>query len=122
MKTIEDKAKAYATNNATVPVFYTPDVKVDISKQIKLAYLAGATEALSGQWRSVKEELPKDGDTILIYYKYRESGRLEYKYSYMQVEYNAQNGFNLFENNLSKWGCKVLFWIPIPEPPKDESE
>lgn len=85
-------------------------------------YMSGAKEALSSQWRNPKEVLPKDGDTILIYYKYRESGRLEYKYSYMQVKYNIKNGFNLFENNMSKWGGKVLFWMPIPGLPDNKEE
>ena len=31
-------------------------------------YMSGAKEALSSQWRNPKDELPKDGDTILIYY------------------------------------------------------
>lgn len=85
-------------------------------------YMSGAKEALSSQWRKPEDELPKDGDTILIYYKYRDSGRLEYKYSYMQVKYNIKNGFNLFENNMSKWGGKVLFWMPIPGLPDNKED
>lgn len=121
MKTLEDRAQAYADCVAdnTSEVWNFID---EVYTELKTAYIVGAKEAISMQWRNPKDELPKDGENILIYYKYRESGRLEYIYSYMQVKFNIQNGFNLFENNMSKWGCKVLFWMPIPEPPKDGSE
>lgn len=142
MKSLENKAKVYA-DRIDDEYRYDPFSEVHLERMVdeckkafvagyqdamrdvkmkkkrkrdgnQYAYRKGAAEAISNQWRNPKDELPKDGDTILIYYKYRESGRIEYKYSYMQVEYNAQNGFNLFENNMSKWGCKVLFWMPIP--------
>ena len=34
------------------------------------AYIAGATEALASQWRSVEEELPEDDETVLTYLSY----------------------------------------------------
>lgn len=79
-------------------------------------YLSGANEALSSLWRKPEEELPKDKQDILIYYRYI-AGLNSIEYSYMQAKYNAANGFTLFEKNMNKWECKVLFWMPIPSLP-----
>lgn len=58
--TTEEKATAYAERYEARPMAETA---------IR-AYIAGATEALASQWRSVEEELPEDDETVLTYSSY----------------------------------------------------
>lgn len=57
MKTIEEKATAYARENAHM------GAALDT---IARAYIAGANDALAGQWRRVDDELPPRGVDVLI--------------------------------------------------------
>ncbi|MDE7345375.1 MAG: DUF551 domain-containing protein [Muribaculaceae bacterium] len=118
MKTIEEKAKAYATNNATIPIFYNPDVKVDISKQIKLAYLAGATEALAGQWRSVEDELPKAEQDVLVAIDTQTNH--QFAFAWLSTLSNGTLRWYSYDDTFPL--DKIRYWMSIPEPPKDESE
>lgn len=116
MKTIEDKAKAYAKNNGTVPVFYKPDVKVDISKQVERAYLAGATEALAGQWRKDDDiEGLQDGEQVIVAIQ-----RMDNSIKYFYAAY-FQNGKFWYDSDDTEIYSFNL-WMRLPEPPKDESE
>lgn len=119
MKTIEEKAKAYATNHATVPVFYKPDVKVDISKHVHDAFLAGATEALSGQWHGIDEQ-PPEGKDIAIYYEANDLTGKRGRFKCI-IKYHAATGFAYLEEAMKSFDVKVIAWMPLPEPPKDES-
>lgn len=55
--TIEERATAYAERYEARPMAETA---------IR-AYIAGATEALDSQWRSVKEELPEEMERVLVW-------------------------------------------------------
>ena len=114
MKTIEEKAKAYAADNGTATVFYKPDVRFDISKKIEQAYLAGAAEALAGQWRRVEDELPKEHDEVVVIFTH----------SYRPF---------ITENTVAYWygedwytidgeHLRPTHWMPIPESPKPEKK
>jgi hypothetical protein len=63
----------------------------------------------SKQWISVKERLPKSGDTVLVYYR-----RGEYRGTYI-LRYIG--GLWLIFDPL----IEVTHWMPLPEPPRGDN-
>lgn len=66
MKTYEQKARAYASTNFAVQCSDVPAVVLDISNHLKRCYMTAVRETLEGLWISVKDELPKDGEEVII--------------------------------------------------------
>ncbi len=68
------------------------------------------------QWISVKDRLPKSEKEVLVWYKYTwDAGFTSYGF-----------GINVWYSNAKQWrdgcllkGVEVLYWQPLPEPPKD---
>lgn len=91
---------AYAHNSNPNPP-YCPEG--ELNRRLTDAYVAGAEDALTNQWRSVECELPKDGDLVLVYC---ELGRCLGNYDYQDREWYI-NGFGVAET--------VTQWMPIPK-------
>ena len=112
MKTIEDKAKAYAEKHRTVAIGI--DMAFDISKQVERAYITGATEALAGQWRT-KDDLEglENGDEVIAAILRTDN---TIKYYFPACFFNGK----MYDDD----GMECLFsiWMRLPEPPKDKSE
>lgn len=83
------------------------------------------------KWIPVTDRLPEDGQKVLaLEPPYGESSRYYYSIVYFVTnlekvdEYDFQgknrNGFCSLD---SEWGwcehCKVVYWMPLPEPPKE---
>ena len=113
MKTIEEKAQA-AWEDYTYPEGNL------YSNVFKDAYKLGATEALAGQWKSVEDELPEYKVDVLIctdkgqvktscwFGKEKEAADMDSRHRYWKW-----------------WGNfhpYVLYWMPLPVPPKAVSE
>ena len=125
MKTIEEKATEYAVR-ITIDYRHDKDVEFDLvqsaalGKECRDAYLAGATEALKSQWRSVEDELPEIRQRVLICLKERNATRTSIVIS-KRIPFASDNPHN------PKWEWSnvkeedVIAWMPLPEPPKDES-
>ncbi|MDE6536076.1 MAG: DUF551 domain-containing protein [Muribaculaceae bacterium] len=116
MKMLNERAKAYANRNFAIQVGEIPSIKVDISEHLKRAYIAGANEALAGQWRNVDDELPKPEQDVLVA---------------IDTQTNHQFAFawlSTLSNGTLRWYCyddsfpldKIRYWMLIPEPPKSE--
>lgn len=114
--TLEEKATAYAEKifseildkYQTAPWNEFRDALAEI-------YLAGAREALKGQWRSVKDELPPvDRDVIVS------MGCGEFGVVWLSALSNGTCKWYSNDDTLSLDNIK--YWMPIPELPKDESE
>lgn len=58
MTDIEKKAREYAQLNFAVGFEDIPGIMLDISDNLKRAFLAGAAYALSNQWRDAEKEKP----------------------------------------------------------------
>ncbi len=98
MKTIEQRAIDYAEAN----------VSYGMSKEMAIrAYIAGATEALAGQWHTYPEDdFPEDGNEYIVL---TSSG-----------DYCAVNKYARKE--MVKQYQNIIAWMAIPEPPKPEEE
>lgn len=114
MKTLEEKAEEY-TNSVDTRIFGSEET-LDATSLMQHAYLAGAKETLAGQWRSVEDEMPPRGKDVLICTDKR------------QIKMSCWQGTNpddeTHRHRYWKWWGNmtpyVLFWMPIPEPPKPE--
>ena len=67
-------------------------------------------------WISVKDRLPESGKEVLVWYRYT-WGAAPTSYGF---------GINVWHSNTKQWregcllkGVEVLYWQPLPEPPKD---
>lgn len=106
MKTTDENAAAYADR-----VFESAIGKTwgEMKQAFADAYLAGATEALAGQWRSVEDELPDENEVVLArYLDY--VGLLEYGCAY----YDGKDWYST-EGTL----IRPAYWMPIPSLPID---
>ena len=83
-------------------------------------YLAGITEALAGQWRSVEDELPEDEEYVLI------DGPNGIEAAVWNEHYQVWDDSDGDDFMYKKDAVKM--WMSIPQPPvyartpKDESE
>ncbi|WP_284440446.1 DUF551 domain-containing protein [Escherichia coli] len=78
-----------------------------VSQAYKLNALDGNYPVTPDGWISCRERMPPQDDWILIY-----SNHGEYMAGQVQGEY-----VELSDGTLS-WLGNVLFWMPLPEPPK----
>ena len=62
---MKEKAKEYAHRIAdnTSEVWHFMD---EVYTELENAYLAGASETLTAQWRSVEDETPEEGEYVII--------------------------------------------------------
>lgn len=96
--TIEERATTYAERYEARPMAETA---------IR-AYIAGATEALASQWRSVEEEEPpiskiflcRDADSVAL------------------CTYDGEDMYEVYND----CKCRMPFWMPIPTIPDTNTE
>lgn len=63
-------------------------------------------------WVSVKDRLPNVMENVLVYWKNTSQGKEYYETTYY-------DGYDWF--TLRKPWIEVIAWMPIPEPPKEET-
>lgn len=102
MKTIEEKAKNFVDHCQAV---VTSEGNLYSEAAVYSAYLAGATENLAGQWRSVGCELP-DSKSFCITMVNEDSRPCLCHYD-----------GDVFIEDYSGMACAVKYWMPI-HPPK----
>jgi hypothetical protein len=70
------------------------------------------------EWISVKERLPEEYEACLIWYEY---------YHYSREKVLPEYGIGFYAPQIEAWcgdpstgrDVKVLYWMPLPEPPKE---
>lgn len=109
MKTIEEKATDY-TDSTDTRVFGCEET-LDATDLIRQGYIAGATEALAEQWRSVVVELPEEHDEVLVNFSHAYApNSIEQAVAYYDGEdWYTQDGAHI----------RPSHWLPIPELPKN---
>ena len=116
MKTIEEKAYSHVDKifSEIIDKYQTAPWN-EFREALAQIYLAGATEALAGQWRRVEDELPKVDKDVLVSMGWGEFGVV---------------WLSALSNGTCKWYSNddtlsldyIKYWMSIPELPKDESE
>ena len=92
--------------------FHERCLQLEIRKRIEL-------EKQIPRWISVDERLPEDGKDVLCWYEY-------YHWSKDKVLPEYGIGYYIY----GYWGgevsngrdCKVLYWCPLPAPPKEDAK
>ena len=79
-------------------------------QEVELVELTGEL-ASKPRWVPVTERLPDKGQKVLIYW--REAGEPAIDTAFWQGEWAALHWTNM--------GDKVTHWMPLPEPPKEET-
>lgn len=107
---MKEKAKEYAHRIAdnTSEVWHFMD---EVYTELENAYLAGASETLTAQWRSVEDELPPVDKDVLVGMECGEFG-----VAWLSALSNGTCKWYSNDDTLSLDNIK--FWLPIPEPPK----
>lgn len=103
MNTLEEKSQEYAE------VAFAKALKVpwhEAKQAFADAYIAGATEALAGQWRKPKDELPKFGDRFILSY------RTKFKGSWLTIT-EVEKRRDWYDPFTDK-NKDILAWMPIP--------
>lgn len=116
MKTIEEKAYSHVDRIfGEIIDKYQSAPWNEFREALVQIYLAGATDALASQWRSVKDELPPVDKDVLV-----SMGCGEFGVAWLSALSNGTCKWYSNDDTLSLDNIK--YWMPIPEPPKDESE
>lgn len=69
--------------------------------------------SIPSRWISVEERLPEDGKNVLIFV------RTMSRWWHMEVDWHTGNSW--YNNAETNWN-KITHWMPLPEPPKEESK
>lgn len=118
--TTEERATAYAEKKMCAALDLKPDcinhtdalIPKFCGSDIEEAYLAGATEALALQWRSVDEELPSNDDKVFVII------RGAYVCGWYNQKYESWEIFGLGSYSRKN----ASYWMPIPPIPETNTE
>ena len=70
------------------------------------------------EWISVKDRLPEHNEDVLCWYEYFRYGDYNRPYQRFGIGYQI-NG--MWGGEVSQGtNCRVLYWMPLPEPPGEE--
>lgn len=101
MKTIEQRAIVKADT------YYREDRELRNFHSFYDGYIQGAEEALRSQWRSIKDEMPKDGKKCVI---------MDKDGSVRAAVYNEENSHFGMDMGAYIYQIKtVRYWMPIPD-------
>jgi hypothetical protein len=71
---------------------------------------------IAQRWISVEDRLPNNDDYVLVYINYRTLIYYENDFG-INIGYYDENGWRIGRDYV-----KVLFWMPLPEPPEESEE
>ena len=115
MKTIEEKAYSHVDKifSEIIDKYQTAPWN-EFREALAQIYLAGAKEALAGQWRSVDDKLPEIDDVVFVTYP-NLSTPLDRD---MGVGYyDGEDWYTTDDTHI-----RPTHWMPIPEPPKTDKK
>lgn len=74
-------------------------------------------------WIPCSERMPEDGVDVLIWFEYFQYGNCNCMQKKYGVSYTSNGEWSGSVNGLRWWRqMKVLYWMPLPEPPESEEE
>lgn len=75
-------------------------------------------EVVDRRWIPVAEKLPKDGEQVLCWYEYFRYGNYNRLYQTYGIGYQFHGNWGGEVSNGHK--CRVIAWMPLPAPLKEE--
>lgn len=116
--TKDQQAQEYAENiiNAFGDSGVPNGIK-DIRQMIADGYVSGYTACEQSMWRSVEEELPEEGQAIIIRVVHKDVKSGKIFESYFNTFYFEQYGFEIEERPQRGKISKVTHWKPKPDLP-----
>lgn len=115
MKTIETKSQEYAEKIfSAIANKYQSTPWPEFRQALADIYLAGATEALSSQWRDPKDGLPKLRENVIIRYRTRYQGRW--------LILTIIDSRSEYDDPFKDKDKDVIAWMPIPQLPDNLSK
>lgn len=114
MTTLEQKAQTHAEKvfSEILDKYQTAPWN-EFRDALAQIYLTGASEALAGQWKDPKEEMPEDEEYVLI------DGPLGVEPAVWNEHFDCWDDAEGDDNMYKKEAVRA--WMSIPQPPKDES-
>lgn len=97
---------------------------ITVGEQADFLIANGVTFAednnVPSKWIPVTERLPEPGVYVLCWYEYFRYGSYNRMYQTYGIGYHFRDGMwgGEVSNGLK---CKVLAWMPLPEPPKGDT-
>lgn len=78
-------------------------------------------EYIEQRWISASERLPEDFTDVLVYFEYYRYGEYNCMFRSFGISYTMNGEWTGFVNGYSGWrNLRILYWMPLPEPPKEE--
>ncbi len=118
-KVIDDLRKAYEKHK-DIQHYVTASTCIEMYGMG--LYMFGANEALNSQWRKPEDEMPKDGDVVLIREYYRSARTGRFVNHVREFVFFEKYGFTLEEKINNHLRYRITHWMPIPELPKSKKE
>lgn len=126
MATLEDKARI-ARENVIDVLKRAYEKHKDIQHYVTASsciemygiglFMDGVKAALQSQWRNPKDELPEDGQVVLIREYYRSAKTGKFVNHIKEFLFLEEYGFELEENRYDYLNYRITHWMPIPELP-----
>ena len=115
MTTIEQKANLHAERIfPQIAEKYQTAPWNEFREALAQIYLAGVSEGLASQWRSVKDEMPEiDKEVVVVYSHPLTPNFIEKAIAY----FDGEDWYTIDGEHI-----RPTHWMSIPELPKDESE
>lgn len=114
--TKEQQAQQYA-DKRMARVYSLEWDSIYVKDLIEEAFEDGYTAAEQSQWRSVEEELPEEGQAIIIRVVHKDVKSGKIFESYFNTFYFKQYGFEIEERPQRGKISKVTHWKPKPDLP-----
>ena len=74
-----------------------------------------------GEWIPCSERLPEDGENVLVWFEYFRYGEFNGLFQTCGISWTWKGRWSGFVNGESGWHkLKILAWMPLPEPYKEE--
>lgn len=113
LKAAEEWANARHGTNPHFPI----EVQRDPEDWLNMrdAYLAGlAAGRKEREWVSVKERLPEDGITVMVWHD-----TLEHEFAYVDSDELFRAWYDVLGNEIEAFP-NITHWMPLPDVPKEE--
>lgn len=100
----------YPNPSEELETFYKEVLKIVVNEEVQ-------------PWVSVKHELPKNNEEVLVWFEYFRYGEYNRSFQTWGIGEYFKKYDNWMINHETGWHkLRVIAWMPIPEPPDDKEK